>query len=227
MLQLVGPVGGGVWCRETVADDHGGRWHVDAWVAPRGGRLVLGELRVAPATADAGLPGEPWPLDPAKVPRRGLERRMLGKVPVGRFVPQVLAGLSEAAAYQASGPGTFVPRGMWVTGHLVEAIPALAGLAPRPRPRRNVGRDDDFYARLAAQYVKRIRAGSSTPVKDIAEQRGGDTAAHIRDLLHEARQRGLLTKGVTGKSEGALTPRAVALLKGRRKTAPRPRRRKR
>lgn len=225
MLQMRGPVGGGVWCREKIVDEHGARWHVDAWVAPRSGRLVLGEIRIAPAATNAGAPGEPWPAEAAKVPRRGLERRLLGKVPVGRFVPQVLAGLSEAAAYQGDRlgtPGSFVPHGQWVTTHLLERVPGMAGLARRPRQRRNVGRDDGFYARLAAQYVERIRAGSSTPVKDIAEQRS-DTAAHIRDLLHESRQRGLLTKGASGKSEGALTPRAASLLSGKQEPTPTPR----
>jgi hypothetical protein len=211
-MQLRGPIAGGVWCREMITDEHGARWHVDAWVAPRSGRLVLGELRLLPAVG--GQPGTPWPLDPERVPRRGLERRTLGRVPVGRFVPQVLAGLGEAEALHASGYKGPAPGALMVSSFLLAALPGVRALVRRPRPRRNVGRDDDFYARLAAQYVGRIKAGSITPVKDIAEQRDA-TAAHIRDLLHEARERGLLTKGATGKSEGALTPRALALLSGK------------
>lgn len=217
-MQLRGPVGGGIWCQETIVDEHQGRWRVDAWVAPRGGRLVLGELRVLPAVG--GKPGEPWPLDAEKVPRFGLERRALGKVPVGRFVPQVLAGLSEAEALHSSGYKGPAPLGMLVSSVLLALLPSVRALVRRPRARRNVGRDDEFYARLAAQYVERIRTGSTTPVKDIAARRG-DTVAHIRDLLHECRERGLLTPGVAGKSEGALTSRALALLKQDVKATPR------
>jgi hypothetical protein len=208
-----------VWARETIADEHGGRWHVDAWIAPRSGRLVLGELRVLPAVG--GKPGEAWTLDPEKVPRRGLERRTLQhKVPVGRFVPQVLAGLSEAEALRAGGYKGPISVAMMVSTTLLALLPGVRALVRRPRARRSVGRDDDFYARLAAQYVERISAGSTTPVKDIAEQRS-DSTAHIRDLLHEARERGLLTKGTSGKSAGVLTPRALTLLKQETKAPPR------
>jgi hypothetical protein len=218
-MQLRGPAGGGVWARETIADEHGGRWHVDAWIAPRSGRLVLGELRVLPAVD--GKPGEPWLLDPEKVPRRGLERRVLQhKVPVGRFVPQVFAQLSEAEGLRAQGYKGPISVPVLVSTTLLALLPGIRALVRRPRARRSVGRDDDFYARLAAQYVERISAGSITPVKDIADQRS-DTTAHIRDLLHEARERGLLTKGTTGKSAGALTPRALAVLKQDAKATPR------
>jgi hypothetical protein len=97
----------------------------------------------------------------------------------------VLARLSEAEALRAvkyKGP---ISLSMMTSTFLLALLPGLRGLgrglARRPRLRRNFGRNDDFYARLATQYVERISAGSTTPVKNIAEQRR-DSVAHIRDL---------------------------------------------
>jgi len=91
--------------------------------------------------------------------------------------------------------------------------------------RRSVGRDDAFYARLAVEYVQRLAAGSARPVKDVAAKRG-ETAGRIRDLLHEARVRGLLSKGEAGKRGGYLLPRTRQVLGGVQRT-PTPRGRKR
>ena len=88
-----------------------------------------------------------------------------------------------------------------------------------------MGRDDAFYARLAMEYVERFAVGSLSPVKDGAAKRG-ETAGRIRDLLHEARVRGLLSKGEAGKRAGYLLPRARQVLGGVQRP-PTPRRGKR
>jgi hypothetical protein len=89
--------------------------------------------------------------------------------------------------------------------------PGAAALISRPRPRRNAGRDDLFYARLAAEYVQRLAAGSMSPVKDIARRRD-KKQAHVRDWLHEARVRNLLSKSHPGERDGTLLPRAQDIL---------------
>lgn len=74
------------------------------------------------------------------------------------------------------------------------------------------------YAQLAAAYVERIDAGSRSPIADIARQAKDLSAAQVRDAIHTARKRGLLSetrkRGVPG---GQLTAVARALLneKGR------------
>jgi len=82
-------------------------------------------------------------------------------------------------------------------------------LAEARRPGRR-GRNDAPYASLAAEYVKRL-ASTTTPVKDLAlEMHFSDH--RIRNMLAEARRRGLLTRPPSGKSGGQLTEKAVALL---------------
>lgn len=80
----------------------------------------------------------------------------------------------------------------------------------RPRTGR-AGRDDRFYAQIARQYVDAIRRGSGKPVEDVAAQTKYN-ASTIRDMLHRARRRGLLTPAGQGKAGGNLTKRAERLL---------------
>jgi hypothetical protein len=79
-----------------------------------------------------------------------------------------------------------------------------------PRPGRN-GRDDLWYAQLAAAYVANL--GSKTPVRDLA-QRLHISESQLRNLLYETRRRALLTSAPRGRAGGALTPKAKELLNG-------------
>ncbi|MGH9380853.1 MAG: hypothetical protein ACRD2Z_09610, partial [Thermoanaerobaculia bacterium] len=80
------------------------------------------------------------------------------------------------------------------------------------RPRRGPkGWPDEDYARLADAYLKACESGSRSPVADVAAERGM-TADALRQALHRARRRGLLTRQTTGRAGGELTPRARALL---------------
>jgi hypothetical protein len=82
----------------------------------------------------------------------------------------------------------------------------VTGLARRPGRQ---GRSDLDYARVAAHYVQNL--SSATPLKDLAKQLNFSTS-QVRNLLYEARRRGLLTAAPKGKSGGALTERARALI---------------
>jgi len=77
------------------------------------------------------------------------------------------------------------------------------------RPGRR-GRPDLYYAELAKQYVD-LLAESSTPTKDLA-QRLNYSPSSTRDLLHQARRRGLLSSPATGLAGGELTEKAKRLL---------------
>lgn len=191
-----------MWLRDTITDAHGAPWAVDAWVVVRRGRPVVGEIRVSPAEPASREPGKPWSGEAASVPPRGLERRLLVKVPVGAYATGMVARASRTSNT------TERELSIWFLNYM---LPGSGALARRPRPRRAVGRDDLFYAELADAYVQRLDEKSMSPVKDIADARN-ETPAHVRDLLHEARVRDLLSKGSPGKRAGYLRPRALALL---------------
>lgn len=90
------------------------------------------------------------------------------------------------------------------------------------RPGR-AGRSDIYYAIWARAYVEWLRLGSKTPVKDLATAPPVAIAGYssgekswsegtIRDVLREARHRGLLTRSPAGRAGGELTPKCVSLL---------------
>lgn len=125
----------------------------------------------------------------SKTPPGGITQEVVRRVSLGSFGPYVLAAKS------------FVD-----TGRAGRSIP------PRPRPRRASGRDDLFYARLARDYVAAIKDGSRSPVKDLAERRN-EPLSRLRDMVHQARERGLLSCGGAGVRGGELLPRAKILLR--------------
>jgi hypothetical protein len=76
----------------------------------------------------------------------------------------------------------------------------------RRRPGRS-GRPDVWYAKVADRYVHLLGI-SNTPTKTLAEEMY-ISASSARDVLSEARRRGLLTRPpVTGRPGGELTEKA-------------------
>lgn len=73
------------------------------------------------------------------------------------------------------------------------------------------GRSDIHYAEIARLYVGLLEGPA--PVKALATQLGLKEQA-ARDLIRQARRRGLLTPPEHGRAMGALTPRARELLDG-------------
>lgn len=78
--------------------------------------------------------------------------------------------------------------------------------SPRPGP---TGRGDEFYAHVAATYVAHL--DSHRPIEQTADKLSLSTA-RIRNLVYEARRRGLLTKVTRGRAGGELTDKAKELL---------------
>ena len=72
-------------------------------------------------------------------------------------------------------------------------------------------RSDEFYAELAFEYDYEVGQGNPRPVKTIA-LRQGLNAMRVRDMLHAARHRGLLTKTRQGRSAGKLTQKGATKL---------------
>lgn len=227
----------GTWAEESFTDNRGGRWLAAARLAVRDGQIVITELRVIPDERNlwrlhrqkdvrfGGIstarphewghekPGE-WSGNPEKAPKDGLHATAMKNVRLGNFIPTVQTWIASTMAF--AGAKGYRDSGAF---YVDMALPGAAQLTPRPRPRRNVGRDDFFYAWLADEYV-RAAATSRSPVKDIAKRRN-EEPDHIRDLLHEARVRGLLSKGKAGTRGGYLTARASALLSEHTEAMPR------
>jgi hypothetical protein len=77
-------------------------------------------------------------------------------------------------------------------------------------PTKRTRRDDAYYAAWAAHYVQ-MTAASPAPVVELAEK-FGVTRDRVRNVLHLARQRGLLTRGTRGRAGGQLTDKALDAL---------------
>jgi hypothetical protein len=85
------------------------------------------------------------------------------------------------------------------------------------RPGRR-GRPDLEYAEIARDYISVLH--EAKPMKVLSDKLHL-SASQVRNLLYEARRRGLLTKAPRGSAGGALTEKALALLKDSSPTPPR------
>ena len=172
------------------------------------GRPVIAELRVLPTAAQFGEVGDPW-MAPAldrtewpEPPDEGLTSRALRRVHLGQAVDLAHKQIQKLLDRDRE------PR-------LMPKFTAEAVSAPRQPGRR--GRDDRFYATVAAIYVEALERDPRRPVVLAAQmlskrRRGTFKPAYVRDLLHVARQRGLLTRPPKGRAGGQLTGKARAAL---------------
>jgi len=90
-------------------------------------------------------------------------------------------------------------------GGLIDPFLAL------PRPGRS-GRLDLDIAIWADRYVLACLKTSGRPMPLLEKERPGFTAGTLRDILHQARSRGLLTEAPRGKAGGDLTKKCLELL---------------
>jgi hypothetical protein len=196
------------WLEAPVGRD----WIAAYRIAAADGPPVIAELRVFPA--EAGRPGRGrWSGEVlgtrSHAPRGGITVRLLRRLRPGqplRFVSGLLQRLRTEAPETARALGWTLPP--------APTPPSL------PRPRRGrPGRTDLFYARVAAEYVHAVQAGSPYPVADLARRRR-QPPARVRDMIHTARRRGLLSPHRRGVRGGELTDRANALLSGTGPPAP-------
>lgn len=186
-------------------------WRAAYFLVPYGGQPVVAEIRIIPADEFPARPAGAWRAQflgshsgPAvrsgdfQCPpiRRGITARLLRRVPLGVERKHAAEFLSRFAA-----------EGTWVDERF-RAQEKGADVEKRGRP----GRPDRFYASLARDYVLRCNRGSRRPVAEIADRRGL-SAAIVRDAIHEARERGLLSPGRQGTPGGQLTPRGQGLLR--------------
>lgn len=203
------------WAFKWSATDGGVVWKarvIEEWVAAyrlvpgTDGLPVVAELRIHPSE-----PGphniDQWSGNPESVPAGGLTARLLRRVPLGRESLELRDVIEK---FRAEG----------FTDQMVDRLLGQHGMSVRgflrkapSRPGRR-GRDDVYYAELALQYRKAIDRNSTTPVLDVAKELEW-SPAKVRDAIHDARRRGLLTSSGPGRPGGELTPKAQAVLKDR------------
>ena len=140
----------------------------------------------------------------AQAPPGGLTARLLRKVRLGesaRFTRKFLQWYRER---------------LGDTGFLPEHLLGRQGLAPPEkttiRRRGRKGMPDLFYARIARDYAKAINRGGRQPITDVAEAKRLPRNK-VRDMVHQARERGLLTDGIPGRPIGQLTQKGMMLLR--------------
>ncbi|MEO6026653.1 MAG: hypothetical protein ABIR79_07305 [Candidatus Binatia bacterium] len=192
-------------------------WMTAARLVYEGYDLVIGELRVFPRdkVADDDRVEDPreWSADLlgqyARVPHGGLSARLLRQVRLKHADRR--SGLLRL--YAERHPRLFEPSGRLHT---------LGMKKPKVEAdsKRGARRSDTFYAVLAAEYVEAMARDPQRPVLVLAKRRGLQ-ASRVRDMLHTARKRGLLTSGTQGRSGGGLTARTIELL-GERTANPKP-----
>ena len=190
--------------KETWVEVPAGEWMAAYRLLPKAGGPVIAEVRVFPAEPgerDAGR----WSGDAGRVPEGGLPLTTLRQL---RFT-EVRAVFSDAIrSFEKEHGRSAVTR-----------VLKRHGLEPKrmtkTRPGRR-GHDPAFYAEMAASYVKALRSGSRTPVRDLARELKY-SEPQMRDLIHAARTHGMLTSAPPGRPGGELTPTAIELLGGHKK----------
>lgn len=202
-----GLVAGQVWLEVPMGD---GAWVAAARFVIHEGQPVVAEVRVFPNTrAWHNEPGE-WDAEvlgvAASAPQGGLSARLLRRVRLGdhpRYTRKILADIAQ----REGGREWFAPD------RSLGALGLTAPEAERPRPRRERGLSDLFFAQLAMQYAEVCEGPRSRQAVKVIADRRGATKEKIRQLVREARVRGLLTMGTQGKAGGVPTERALTLLR--------------
>jgi hypothetical protein len=203
-----------------------GDW-VAAWrLLPQGGRMVFGELRLFPnePRRKAGRWSADRLGDRAQVPRGGITVRELRQLvlDIGRHRGQARAEVGRWVANEERRQrplgDPFGPEGLFARHGLSKAFVDQArgeviGFDMHLPPRR-MRRDDRFYAEMAAAYAEAVAAGNNRPIDTIAEALGRSRNT-VKDVIREARARGLLTETTHGRAGGRLTAKAKRLLKQR------------
>lgn len=187
-----------------------GGWMSAARLVVQGGLLVVAELRIFPLEpALASRPAGMWSAellgDAAPAPSGGLSVKTVRRVRLGdyrRYTTRILGQLQDK--YRSAPAREALGRAF---GPVMTTQPLA-----RPRRERPGARPDTFYAGLARQYERATARGSRQPVVDLAK-RHGVKPSQMRDMIREARERGLLSFFAHGRPGGVVTDRGREVLK--------------
>lgn len=187
----------------------GGTWQTAPWraayrVRPWGDRVVVVEVRVFPHLGSPGAAGGEWNVETGVVPEGGMSARLIrDHLVLGTHVHELLPAFLNRT--RKSFPAATFSDWLDRLGY-----PAKVRKGPGARAgEESKGRTDRELAELAAVYVS--KRGERAPVEATAEE-VGLPATVVRDALHKAREKGVLTRTQQGRAGGELTPWAMALL---------------
>jgi hypothetical protein len=178
----------------TVTENLHAGWAADYQFAPQGGYPVLTEVRVY-SKKDAVAAG-------------GVTGRLLRDLRVTDAENFARKEIRRVLEPRKKDVGTLRVPPPWVAQRAGYGADAVR--EPR-RPGRR-GHGDRYYAEIAADYAEEAE-GNPHAVKAVAERRGVEPR-YIRDVLSQARDRGLLTRPPKGRAGGRPTEQAYALLRG-------------
>lgn len=165
------------------------------------GGIVITELRVFPREQTAARPPGLWSartrgID-AIAPPGGITARLLRSVP-----------LAEHYQFDKEFHSLGRTRAIWSP----KKADSRSSPAKVPLRRRGPkGRPDEFYAKIARHYAEAVRSGTTRPVAETAKKLNLKEP-QVRDFVHQARRRGLLSKTRQGRVGGLLTEKAERLL---------------
>jgi hypothetical protein len=190
---------GEAWVEAPIDD----RWMVAYRLVSQAGEPVVAELRVFPREPQQRPPGR-WSAEilgvDAAAPTGGLPSDLLRQVTLGSYRERGGDFLGWLAEFRAGGAS------LRKSSKRSMATASTTAVSAR-------GRSDDFYAHIAQDYVQHVNQGEARPVHAIAQNRSLPPE-QVRDMIREARRRGLLTPTRRGRVGGQLTPRAAQLLGG-------------
>jgi len=207
----------GVWAAFALEPGRPAGWQLLIRISEQDGRATISELSIlAGAHPQANGESVEFMSDEAfealrrsavrePIPQGGINHRLLRSIRLANAFARASGALS--AIDQESGGAVF--QGSLLGRHSLRRA-ALSQPAP-------VGghheRTDLQLVRVAAAYLSAIQDGSISPRAEAARLLGrGWTPARVRDHLHTARNRGLLTDAPHGRAGGQLTPKGQQLL---------------
>jgi hypothetical protein len=178
-----------------------GRWTYRFVVEEQDGFAVLAGLSITPTGAEPrlGLTAD------VRTPAGGITSGVLRAFSIPQRIGNELRLGTILAAVEGAekvlGPG----------GRLAGFPPVVRVPAEGKRRPGRPGLDPRYFASLAVAYERRVRAGSRTPVADIARERRVASRT-ITNHANRARALGLLTKGLPGRAGGTATQKARRIL---------------
>ena len=189
----------------------GSEWMAAYRLVAQEGLPVIAEFRLFPAEDHRHRPKGHWSAEVlgarAKVPPGGITARLVRQARVGEH--QRFAGEFLRYVYQRLGEGPFAPGAPLERRRFHPPTKGKAGVSSR-RSRK----PDFFYVRIASTYAAEVEKGSRSPIVDTAKRLHINEPSRVRDWIHEARQRGLLSSAQWGKRGGELTHRGWEILGG-------------
>jgi hypothetical protein len=221
------------WVEEDLGED----WVAAYRITSQNGRPVVAEVRVFPRPPhweprqvperdevyrppgewEASTKGTQAAVPPGGIPTTVLRQIRLG--PIYEFLASEISAQSHrqrAARLKEEGLTEYAEAARSLAEVMAYEASEM-GFDDFVRHPGRRGRDDLFYARLAARYVSLLVAGSQAPIRDLARElrdAGHDFSdEYVRQLINNARgRRDLLTEAPPGRAGGELTPKARRLL---------------